>query len=713
VLLSHLLLLQLSKQNCSFGSSVEEEEKRCITYYRLIMERKLSTCYPDFKMLIRALRTIPLSTRSSLIKICQAQYQFVQDSDSSLRRLFSSMPPVTIELDFNRWCTIPIIDVFPQLGVNVQCPLQSAIALDIIRSAPVSLEEQKEFITKGWNTEIALLQSSRPTQIDFSPLFDGSPRPIHHTFPYNPKSSYIISQIFHRYRERLIHHTPTYYSRFTHKNMSRDTRREFCEKFGTDLPSRIWPIFGQDDWIRVYHEHGVQLGGAVEMRQKWYPSGAKPRTYFAMGGSTYKDSRFLQDFFTELVDLFSSTNHVTRLRPERLFRDPDVNEWFLIYDMTSFTSNMVEQKSFMVELAGFFRGVPVIIVDERYGPMEVDLGELLDQYILSCVIEPEVSLERVPEDLRVFSDPVPHSLASMLGIFGNLMTCTLAHFLILSPLVDSLERINVAGDDGLVPVLGGEEDFVEHVISFVGECAPEKTMKTSEEGPVHLKRPISEIGASFALGRNYVPPNVATAVAFLSGSDVDSRYQHMNIEGMSVGDRVSVVGKDLSRFLRSVHSHFDESPVPLSIVFNVYRGFCAIVNSILGFRPSHAHFNRKVDSYIWPVDPASYDFLSADPVLVWCYCAVPDITVVHSREYVDHSKLSEFDVGDTFRQNSRKGLVLLETLGYIEKEKETYHVDQATAIAFFYNLIVNPRTLAPPVYVYSVVRSIPVDLMSL
>jgi hypothetical protein len=78
---------------------------------RKIMERRLSTCYPSYKTLIRALRTIPLVIRSLLIKTCQAQFQFVQDSNSSLRLLMDTFPPVTVELDFNYWVTLPVRDL--------------------------------------------------------------------------------------------------------------------------------------------------------------------------------------------------------------------------------------------------------------------------------------------------------------------------------------------------------------------------------------------------------------------------------------------------------------------------------------------------------------------------------------------------------------------------------------------------------------------------
>jgi hypothetical protein len=91
-------------------------------------------------------------------------------------------------------------------------------------------------------------------------------------------------------------------------------------------------------------------------------------------------------------------------------------------------------------------------VDERIGPVEEDLGDLVLDYAIHCVEKPPLSIERYDpsfEDITFY-----HEVASMLGIFGNLMTCTFAHGVVVgmsSPDVDSNQVYNCAGDDGLIP----------------------------------------------------------------------------------------------------------------------------------------------------------------------------------------------------------------------------------------------------------------------
>jgi hypothetical protein len=618
---------------------------------------------------------------------------------------------IMVSVPVNRVALIKVWEVFSTYGVDIQDPLESAIILDIIRSSPTTTEDTKLFTTKGWITEAKLIDTRKEAQCNFRCFFDLSVPPnVHPLLPSNEKSRFLIYRTFLAYKEQLSSSPPIYYPRYKHKNMSRSTRRDFEERFDTSLED--FPIFGQDDWIRVYHENGVFLEGSMEERSKWYPSGAKPRTYFAQGGTAYRYSRFLQDFFTELVDVFPSTNHVTRLRPERLHLVEE-DEHFLIYDLSSFTSNMTEQRSFMSCLAWFFSGVQCYIVDEVLGPTIRDLGEMLLEYNEHCVDKPLVSQERAPPDCRTSDDILEHLAASMLGIFGNLMTCTLAHFLILSPLVDTFDRINVAGDDGLVPLLTGSELMTSNAISLVGDCAPDKTFVSNEQGAVHLKRPMFELHPRVHLGYNFVPPNVATCAAYLLGSDCDPRYSHIGIEDMTLSERISVVGKDLMRFLRSVYDRRQISDVSISDLLVVYRGFEGLVHSILGFRPVSRQWTPGRLNYVWPLSPADYDFFgdNADPLAVYCLstCSESLMIPVYREEPVDYTQLQY--VGDFCECNSSKGLRLLETLGYLEKDPVEEEVRGMEAVYHLFAKLSGSITM-PSLYRFTVSKPIPFELMT-
>jgi hypothetical protein len=483
--------------------------------------------------------------------------------------------------------------------------------------------------------------------------------------------------------------------------MSRSTRRQFEKTFNSSLSDH--PIFGQDDWERVYHEFGITLGGDCELRQKWTPAVAKPRTYVAMGGKAYKPSRFLQDFFTDLVNLFPATNHITRLRPSRLRISMDnvLNGHYRIYDLSSFTSNMRQQKSFCFVLKEFFRGVTVTVVDERYGPLDYDLGDLLQEYYEVCVDGPDLSYERcIFEDLK---DPKTrrHARASLLGIFGNLMTCTIAHYLILSPTVNSDEEINIAGDDGLVWEDLLNKYLVDKTILLVGDYAQDKTYRSDESGAVCLKRPILEIPPSLYLLHNIVPPNLGVSLSYLLGENIDPRFQIIFDEELTMEERVSVVGKDLLRFLESCY----EKGVSMEEAREVFVGFGKLVNKSLGFQPRHGNM-RALKGYVWPLDPATYDYYTVSPQFIYAFVCCQSLEFnVRRVEPILASSLRYS--GNSFKGNSDQRLVLLERLGYLEKSPINECLVGLDSILMWVRHQKNFSSLPPILYEYKCVKDIP------
>jgi len=462
-------------------------------------------------------------------------------------------------------------------------------------------------------------------------------------------------------------------------------------------------IFGQDDWQRVYHDTGVKLGGVVEMRQRWTPAVAKPRTYFAMGGACYQDSRFLQDFFTELVNLFPATNHITRLRPTRLrlsITAPD--DHYMVYDLSSFTSNMIQQQEFLRSLTEFFRGVPVIIVDERDGPLEVDLGDLLDTYCQTCVIGPELSYERCCFVDLATIESTRHARASLLGIFGNLMTCTLAHYLIMSPSVTEEDEINIAGDDGLVLNTLLKQYLIGGCIDLVGTCAPDKTMGSQELGAVCLKRPLSEDRPSLQLANNVVPPSMAMVLSYFMGTSPEPRYQIYGMEDLTLKERIGVVGKDLMRFLESCF----RNGVSMEDAREVFGGYQGICKKVLGIFPQAGHLGEQ--GYIWPVDPAKYDYYSVPPLTIYAYAFCESLEF-KQREVVDPSGTLMFSGDESIRNSSRR-LVLLERLGYVEKDPITLHLVGIQCVLMWLSLQ-GAKHVSPVVYKYVCIKDIPAQFI--
>jgi len=370
---------------------------------------------------------------------------------------------------------------------------------------------------------------------------------------------------------------------------------------------------------------------------------------------------------------------------------------------------MVAQRSFCDSLAGFFKGVEVEVFDERIGFVQRDLGEMLEEYNQHCVFEPILNQERVPKDLRTLEEDYVHERASMLGIFGNLMTCTVAHFLVVAPtLEDPMSEDNTAGDDGIILFFLYTYFTVIMAISLVGALALDKTFRSDEPGCVCLKRPLNEVSdfgmpKSLMLRDNIVPPNMCMAISYCLGYNFDPRYTIFNdLTITPLAIRISTVGKDLLRFLGSAYDMNYDS----ALVCDVFMGFTRLVHSITGHYPS---CGGRIDNlpYVWPVSPLHYVFLLHDPYLVYAWFSTSYVSGQERRELQGYQQDSLRFVGDTVECNHEKWLGMMEVLGYIEKKPLMMLLVGPVLVDYIYKLMRQPRVMPPVLYEYVVLVDIP------
>jgi hypothetical protein len=662
----------------------------------------LSLVYPKYRHLIQNSITLSLAARSLVIKCCQAQQWPIVNDGSALSHMLLDHGPIILRRDKNMYYEIQLIDYGSHFDLEFDA-ITSAIILDIMRALPLPDHEIQTARTTSWVKEIALSEGKRrPSACFWNDIFDlNAPDDIivHKDLPViNPQNIRNLRRHLTIFRNK--YQEKTLYRRATHKNMSWSTRREFEEHSGQSLEGV--GVFGQDDWQRYYHTTGHTLGGVCEMRQKWYPSGAKPRTYFAQGGITYNRSGFLQDFFTDLANAFTPTNHIDRLRPERLVgstidrSDPR----FYIYDLSNFTSNMSEQRGFCYALAEFFSEVLVEILDERVGFTTANLGELLYDYTVTCVDGPELSYERWDPELG-HDHTVEHGIASLLGIFGNLMTCTVAHFFIMSPITQSWQEINIAGDDGIVAEDGLDNLLTQTAISIVGAHSVKKCFHGFDVCAICLKRPFIQTFPTCYLLNLVIPPTLITILTYCLGENVDTRYTFIGVEDLSREKRIGTIGKDLLRFLTSAFN----AQVPVEDVAPVFKGYAALV------RKHFRDFRTDIPSVrpLWPKDPSSYVFSGASPIMALCQHA--DLT---SRPIPILGNIRDFrgnqafqNVGDVLECNRSQRLKLLCRLGYIEEcEITRVELDPYKLYLFWYRTLT--KVPAPPkMFEYVVFKPIP------
>jgi hypothetical protein len=336
---------------------------------------------------------------------------------------------------------------------------------------------------------------ARDSSINFSALFGDVFSPLHYNVPFNPSLMGFVHRCLERWIIRL--QSDIWYPDSSTKTISATSRSDFFEYFDQADDGRPISTLNLE---QVYHSFGYKVKGPCELRQRWIPAQITPRTYFAMGGDMYHISKYCGHFFEELTQSFPPTEKYTRVRPDFVSIDDD--EEFYIFDLTSFTSNMHEQRGFIVSLANFARGVEVRIFDSRIGAVSVDLGDMLEEYLSTCFFpEFTISSSVMNWDLKMC-----HSVAGFLGVYGNLMSCTFPHGVVNSMSGTRIDSSYTAGDDAGVATRIIERQ-VHDSEEVLGILAREKVYLLREKGAVALKRPVYQFGGSIVVRRNIIWPS--------------------------------------------------------------------------------------------------------------------------------------------------------------------------------------------------------------
>jgi hypothetical protein len=190
--------------------------------------------------------------------------EFVHPAHSSVGRVYS------------------ILDLLQGIRDLIESPLSSSVILDIMRSVPLENDEIDRARLDGWGKEIAVLETSpKQQQFNFLAVFD--PQHFHESLvpnliPPKPYLNRYLHKLFSDWldkEENIIH-----YPRSTFKMMSRSTVREYEQYTGVEWLGTNRSIWSQRDYEKFYLETGVELGGACEMRQRWYRSNPKPSMLF-------------------------------------------------------------------------------------------------------------------------------------------------------------------------------------------------------------------------------------------------------------------------------------------------------------------------------------------------------------------------------------------------------------------------------------------------
>jgi hypothetical protein len=481
-------------------------------------------------------------------------------------------------------------------------------------------------------------------------------KPLHSDYRPSPNTNRYFRGMIYRWKQRLA--SSVIFPHSSTRSMSRDTLRIYNEATGNTFES-ISPL----QLEQYYCETGVKLGGVCELRQVWYPTNATPRTYYAMGGDAYFRSRYVRDIFNYLGDYLPATNRYNRVDPSHLSVEDDEDTF--VYDLTSFTSLFHEQRFFLDFMADVVDDMVVEVFDSHRGLVDVRLSQLIREYN-SLNKQPEYSLERIGSDVVL-----RHAVAGFLGVYANLITCTIPHGLVLMTLSDSKMKQWCAGDDAGTLHKRNDADFdqdCENLLGSIGKVQMEKVFRDSEGDPaVALKRRLVRLPNLLTLMPNVLfPPFSSLFVG-------DPRYASREV-GMEPKDHLARFCSGLSSMMYQM-SKSQWSKVDVSflqdLLPHLYRQFGLPPE---GWFPPLCGYETCVGVYklTFSVPRIMGEFWKEDPTRALLDAFMPRIHF--GRIFVE----SEWDgvVSDEFVCNPTKMLRFAVKMGYLDMEevRTTYFV---------------------------------------
>lgn len=604
-----------------------------------------------------------MDDRSAIAKLCRAQCY--PPRNTRLAKMVKCLPKAFLS------------DILPLC----QTPLLAGFILQLVHLAPMDAKTVRDIYTQSMVKEVKVMESvKRTNNLCFEPFFGSYWDQIHPDIPCNESAARRVHKSIDNWIEDL--RRKVLYPSVSSKTISKESASRLLNLDHDYSPNDDIGVTAID-LERVYHIYGVKIGGPCEMRQKWYCSQLKPRTYYCQGGCAYHTSKYLAVPFVDLCDTIPATNRRTRVDPGRI-KIPTASSDVIYYDLFAFTSNLHPQYEFVLRLAKYCYGVTVHIMDSVEGIIPKDLGELIYEYARTNLLNPEYTL---PAKYENPSEVHYHGVAGFLGVYGNIATATFLHGCVMSMMHDSEDENNVAGDDGLD--VSSDIPLTLKIIGEMGEVQDEKTFRESEGCCIHLKRPITRIGPRLYHGQLFTWPSLEPVM-----KNSDNRYPYLR--NISNHERKDALAGSVTSFLRKLENQiFSDSEITmidrfLTYVYDTYKlpkGGCVpqITGGPLGFVPI---YERR--------------FIGMDPIyntITRLYNGIA-ILPLRGHEPLRYDMLQE----NVFSSNHHKLLRQLQILGYLEQEKEKCFVYGDSGLKQLLQEYTKPE---PPIYKYTVIQILP------
>jgi hypothetical protein len=646
------------------------------TAYDDIRDFVLSLNYADLKPCITLVRygIVPSPHETAL---------WSKLPDSLLSKLFSGDPTLTQPSEIGR--------LFFEVSTN---PLISSIIISLALSVKPTAHQIKESFKESVSKEVKVMESSpRSAEINWDVFFNPIPGQCfatrHQRFDATPQILQIHSS-FKRFRSRLSFSRIWPYA--TTRGISKTSQIELLKtreiQPGVPLTNSDQSICSLDI-VRHFIHHGVWISGCCELKQKWYPHGLSPRTYFAQGGDAIRVSSYLRSFFNDFTDTYIPTERFSRVDGSRLECPPGGH--FFIYDLTSFTSNFHEQEPFLRSMASFFRETTVFLIGPNLSLIEQQVGDLIDEY---CDIVNVLPAYRLNKEILDIGWPFPelhHRVAGFLGVPGNIASCTLAHGISVGASLQDVSHQSAAGDDGNAGVTDISEPEVIKTVKLLGTFHDEKGSSTKHTpNASYLKRRFEQVGLQ---GRMYSRVDFPLLGAVNTLESRDLRFPKLSEDRGRV--RKSVASSTAKVFRDLFAETWGEIAVDVA---EFALAFLSEVYSKAGL-PRHGMVRKMYGSDLESktnrieaavVFPIHERYLRRDPDLVLCEEFLPWSLEVPIRSDVELSfHVGEgWDAGQSFLCRSSRSLEQLVRLGYVvRKESERKTVYGVEAREYFRRIV--------------------------
>jgi hypothetical protein len=449
---------------------------------------------------------------------------------------------------------IALIDIL-NLLCEESSPFLWSLLSTCVRSAPYAdYDSVEETLQGGIEKEIAAsVNKYRPKKMDYKCMFSDNTNhrsaPLYEGIPGDPIVANSLYSAFCHARTKL--YGSVLWPDVGMKTVGDQVSEEFWTHYwlnGQGWKTDMHVTCG--DLERLYAETGTKIGGPVEMRSAWRYNELKPRIYFARGGKTFHSSKYVQAIFNTILESFPEVAKVDRYLEPSIIIAP--NETSVIYDYESFTSSLEEIKNFTAQLALFMGEVEVTIIDSESGPMQTTVGEILWQYNLDCNTYAEFDAEKLVRSLEFRQ--LFHT-CGMLGVPGNISSCTLLHGILIR-FIAGIGKGRSVGDDGKMYVdLGADHqlglDQLFRHIQTIGRLQPTKVFdfkhydiefdQIEAYSYQFIKLPYRRIDCRMLSGTLYVLPNPFILLAFQDKYHVHDKSPE--------SERLKKYGKGLARFL--------------------------------------------------------------------------------------------------------------------------------------------------------------------